>query len=349
MRHQRFRTARLTCSKKTSELSGRLPPSFNRSSAPHLVFKGLAVPADFNNLFGVDIMEEAVEICKLRLFLKLVAQVESQDRIEPLPDIDFNIRAGNTLVGYATLKDIGPTRGIRTDEENEMLGAIEDKAHLLGAKVGSFRLQQTELDGTVTPDGKANLRIKFDELDRELNEYLSGEYGVKKSDARKWTSSHKPFHWFCGFYEIVSAGGFDVIIGNPPYVVFPSEKVTYGFPPGSFTIREEPVSLDMGANPCTSRTIRPCGAYRAAIRVFWSGACTSKELNTGPAALYPSANSLEPNERRKLNPNRSFSWSRPLIFVKRGHSFSPVWIGRFKLFRAIARVLTYQRKVLSAW
>src|SRR4051794_8518809 len=57
--------------------------------------------AIINNLYGVDIMEEAVEICKLRLFLKLVAQVDTQDRIEPLPDIDFNIRSGNTLVGYA--------------------------------------------------------------------------------------------------------------------------------------------------------------------------------------------------------------------------------------------------------
>jgi hypothetical protein len=52
-----------------------------------------------NNLFGVDIMQEAVEICKLRLFLKLVAQIERVEDIEPLPDIDFNIRAGNTLVG----------------------------------------------------------------------------------------------------------------------------------------------------------------------------------------------------------------------------------------------------------
>jgi len=53
-----------------------------------------------NNLYGVDIMEEAIEICKLRLFLKLVAQVERVENIEPLPDIDFNIRAGNTLVGF---------------------------------------------------------------------------------------------------------------------------------------------------------------------------------------------------------------------------------------------------------
>ena len=41
-------------------------------------------------------MEEAVEICKLRLFLKLAAQADTVDKLEPLPDIDFNIRAGNT-------------------------------------------------------------------------------------------------------------------------------------------------------------------------------------------------------------------------------------------------------------
>lgn len=56
---------------------------------------------NIGNLYGVDIMEEAVEICKLRLFLKLVAQLESYDQIEPLPDIDFNIRPGNTLVGFS--------------------------------------------------------------------------------------------------------------------------------------------------------------------------------------------------------------------------------------------------------
>jgi hypothetical protein len=50
----------------------------------------------------VDIEKQATEIAKLRLFLKLVALLEPGDEIEPLPDIDFNIRHGNTLVGYAT-------------------------------------------------------------------------------------------------------------------------------------------------------------------------------------------------------------------------------------------------------
>ncbi len=52
-----------------------------------------------DNLFGVDIMEEAMEIAKLRLFLALVASAETVDQLEPLPNIDFNIMAGNSLIG----------------------------------------------------------------------------------------------------------------------------------------------------------------------------------------------------------------------------------------------------------
>ncbi len=68
-----------------------------------------------NNLFGVDIENEAVEICKLRLFLKLASHAEPDATkpnhgIEPLPDIDFNIRAGNTLVGYTSIANIDALR-----------------------------------------------------------------------------------------------------------------------------------------------------------------------------------------------------------------------------------------------
>jgi hypothetical protein len=52
-----------------------------------------------DNLYGVDIMEEATEIAKLRLFLALVASAEVVEDLEPLPNIDFNIMAGNSLIG----------------------------------------------------------------------------------------------------------------------------------------------------------------------------------------------------------------------------------------------------------
>ena len=80
-----------------------------------------------NNLYGVDIMDEAVEICKLRLFLKMVAQLEDVKRIEPLPDIDFNIQAGNTLVGYATYNEVENAVTGKLDFDDTMK-RIEEKA-----------------------------------------------------------------------------------------------------------------------------------------------------------------------------------------------------------------------------
>lgn len=79
----------------------------NHPNLKYFIFKSIIL----NNLYGVDIMREAVEIAKLRLFLKLVATVDVDKSkknygLEPLPDIDFNIRAGNTLIGFANEKEL---------------------------------------------------------------------------------------------------------------------------------------------------------------------------------------------------------------------------------------------------
>ena len=173
-----------------------------------------------NNLYGVDIMDEAIEICKLRLFLKMVSQIDDVKQIEPLPDIDFNIQAGNTLVGYATYDAVEKPETGRFDFENAM-ERIKEKAEDAKILFQEFRRQQTTLGGAVTPADKHNLQSRLQELEDELNLYLAEEYGVdpnKQSDYEKWLNSHKPFHWFIAFYGILEAGGFDVIIGNPPYV-----------------------------------------------------------------------------------------------------------------------------------
>lgn len=174
-----------------------------------------------NNLFGVDIMEEAVEICKLRLFLKLVAQVENVSQIEPLPDIDFNIRAGNTLVGYATLDQVHKSQEGKLGFTDKLIKRIEEDAEMVEKAFNQFRAQQTTHGGKVTRKDKQELRTRLAKLDVELDRYLAGEYGVnvgKQKDLDDWKASHEPFHWFVEFYGIMSAGGFDVIIGNPPYV-----------------------------------------------------------------------------------------------------------------------------------
>jgi hypothetical protein len=52
------------------------------------------------NIYGVDIDENAVEIARLRLWLSLIEELQDTKRIEPLPNIDFNIVAGNSLIGW---------------------------------------------------------------------------------------------------------------------------------------------------------------------------------------------------------------------------------------------------------
>ena len=204
--------------KKFSEVLARVNAHPNRR---YFVLKSIIL----NNLYAVDIMEEAVEICKLRLFLKLAAQVEpdaTKDNlgIEPLPDVDFNIRAGNTLVGYATYEEVKRAVTSALDFDDAM-GKIAVKAADLQQTFDKFRQLQTEGDGSVPGAHKLELKKRLKALEDELNRHLAGEYGVKVSDKvayAKWVKSHQPFHWFIQFYGILNGGGFDVIIGNPPYV-----------------------------------------------------------------------------------------------------------------------------------
>lgn len=187
----------------------------------YFIFKSIIL----NNLYGVDIMEEAVEICKLRLFLKLAAQVSpdtARDNlgIEPLPDIDFNIRAGNSLVGYATFDEV-----LKSAEgdwlRQEDIETIKIRAADLQQTFDAFRAGQVDGDGAVSTELKQQLRGRLAALGSELNRYLATEYGIhsaKKDSHAKWLRSHQPFHWFIEFYGIMKDGGFDVIIGNPPYV-----------------------------------------------------------------------------------------------------------------------------------
>jgi len=201
----------------------------NRS---YFVLKSIVV----NNLYGVDIMTEGVEIAKLRLFLKLVAQVDRVENVEPLPDIDFNIRAGNTLVGFATRE--GVKKAITTVQKGQViqdrmlftrdldtLQRIEEQAEDVDRLFGKFQAMQTAHDmreyALDFVETKEALSKRLKALEDELNRYLAREYGVdvdKPAEYQEWRASHQPFHWFTEYYGILKHGGFDVIIGNPPYV-----------------------------------------------------------------------------------------------------------------------------------
>ena len=116
------------------------------------------------------------------------------------------------------------------DDELNSYTRFLDRLQIADAAWRSFRQQQTELGGRVTVEDKAELKSKLKALEDELNRYLAGDYGVKAGDKTayaKWVKLHQPFHWFVEFYGIVSNGGFDVIIGNPPYIEYKDVKDVY--------------------------------------------------------------------------------------------------------------------------
>lgn len=201
-----------------------------RSNIQYFIFKSIIL----RNLYGVDIMVEATEIAKLRLFLKMVVVVEVDERadnmgLDPLPDIDFNIRCGNTLVGYATEKEL--LHGLAEGDafaSNEFREKIEEEMRIVSATYEQFkRVQLYQAEDMVSfKKAKSDLNNRLNKLNSLLNRHLSK--GLTGSVYEYWLKSHQPFHWLAEFYEIIhDNGGFDVIIGNPPYVTFTESTLKY--------------------------------------------------------------------------------------------------------------------------
>ena len=194
-----------------------------------------------NNLYGVDLMKEAAEIAKLRLFLKLAAEAEydpGRDNLglEPLPDIDFNIRSGNSLVGFASMRQFEEVIAIdyRQPEQEqqkinfygELVKEIREQAWEVQKANEKFRKAQDSGDDSYR-GSKDELSTRLADLNEKMNRYLAKQYDQQKENAyRQWLQSHQPFHWLTEFYGIVEEdGGFDVVIGNPPYVEIQTNRL----------------------------------------------------------------------------------------------------------------------------
>lgn len=201
-----------------------------RSNIQYFIYKSIIL----RNLYGVDIMVEATEIAKLRLFLKMVAVVEVNKReanlgLDPLPDIDFNIRCGNTLVGYATQKELEHDLTWGDMFANaEFRDKVNDEMDKVAHTYDMFKhIQLTQGDDMATfKRAKADLKERLKALNDLLNRRLF--MASAGADYEAWLASHQPFHWLAEFYEIINGNdGFDVIIGNPPYVEYTRKKCAY--------------------------------------------------------------------------------------------------------------------------
>jgi hypothetical protein len=227
-----------------------------------------------NNLYGVDIMREAVEICKLRLFLRLAAQLKDRAEIVLLHDIDFNIRHGNTLVGFTSYREIQKAIVDTTATGTDLLGPHQpaEQSHRLDKSVpaeigdgydksvpaGWFHIDEAlqnierkrlhvgqiqTLSDECTDNDQVDKHIQQRQrkwLALKLDHYLASTYGIDRryipakcgyaQQFRQWRVSHQPFHWFIEFYSVMRRGGFDVIIGNPPYVEYSKVRREYKVP-----------------------------------------------------------------------------------------------------------------------
>jgi len=191
-----------------------------------------------DNLFGVDIMEEATDIAKLRLFLALVASAKTRDQLEPLPNIDFNILTGNSLIGLMHVDDKEFDK--RNAQGNLFLKSYRDLVRETANSIDVYRKAATyNKDLRQIRD---DIETKKREVAATLNEILLNQFtqlGIKFEQATWDEKKNKegkakkravrladiealhPFHWGFEFDEVINKkGGFDAIITNPPWEIF---------------------------------------------------------------------------------------------------------------------------------
>jgi len=189
-----------------------------------------------NNLFGVDIMEEATEIARLRLFLALVASAETVNELEPLPNIDFNILPGNSLLGlmqveaqaYEKRQDDLFRKSYQhiLDEKNAKIRAYrdatsyaEDLRKLRDEIEAHKREAKTVLDEILLNEFN-RLKIKFEQATWDDKKNKAGKSVKRPLQLADFDDLHL-FHWGYEFDEILNLkGGFDAIITNPPWEIF---------------------------------------------------------------------------------------------------------------------------------
>ncbi|WP_043939769.1 Eco57I restriction-modification methylase domain-containing protein [Planktothrix prolifica] len=203
-----------------------------------------------DNLYGVDIMEEATEIAKLRLFLALVSSAQEVDDLEPLPNVDFNIMAGNSLIGLIrvdgnSFDSVGNSEAVQGNllqalaaQNYQNILADKNKSIELYKKHAFLQGEHEELSQEVR---LLQLRNHIEKLNQESQEKLnlllldefSKKLGIKYEQAQISGKPKKrlltvadmaalePFHWGYHFDEIIGQrGGFDAIITNPPWETF---------------------------------------------------------------------------------------------------------------------------------
>ncbi len=156
-----------------------------------------------NCIYGVDIQPIAMQISKLRFFISLISE-QNNDSILPLPNLETKFVCANTLIGV--------------DRRGGTISSVEiedKKEELLDVRKKLFYAR--------TARNKKKFRAEDDAIREELERMMADLSGFGSDDARQLVSwnpydqnASSPFfdaEWMFGVKD-----GFDVVIGNPPYV-----------------------------------------------------------------------------------------------------------------------------------
>ena len=180
--------------------------------------------AIINSIFGVDLDPGAVEIAKLRLFLSLIVDEKDFDFIEPLPNLDFQIMQGNSLIEefYGITLDIN---------KKTVQGEIFEDVNKIDELISNLHQAQTMFSNESNYKRKRELKNKVENciIDifkfkyHEKKKYIS-DIDLKQMDKDLEDIVHGKnprnfFPWKLYFADIFrSKGGFDIMIANPPYI-----------------------------------------------------------------------------------------------------------------------------------
>lgn len=191
-----------------------------------------------NNIYGVDLMPDAVETARLRLFLALISSAQNVNELEPLPNIEFNLLPGNSLIGLLDIKDIDDMFfGPAVKEIQNLISLYKNPDNIAFEGEGEQKKLRDKIETLIKekePILNEILLSRFAQSGgKNKNKFIATWNLQKKKEVAKEKRAITeqdiinltPFHWYLRFPDILERGGFDAIITNPPWDIFmPNSK-----------------------------------------------------------------------------------------------------------------------------
>ena len=170
-----------------------------------------------NNIYGVDIEKGAVDIARLRFWLSIVVDEETPS---PLPNLDYKIMQGNSLIESFMGVDLSGLTYERQSKHDSGAGSLFDDEKNRLQKVVSDLLR--EYYSCSDHDSKIKLQQRItDTINAQLEAQKYNPEILKELRTINLAEDNKFFLWHTWFSDVFNRDdkdGFDIVIGNPPYI-----------------------------------------------------------------------------------------------------------------------------------